>query len=187
MPKPILGLILGTSLGLLDGLSAYFYPDARPMLMTIVAVWAADVAAYAVGSTVGRRKIVPRISPGKTWEGTIAGLLSAGAVVILWSRPGLGVPASSVLLAILNVIDHEMNVQQAIDAPRFHHQWLPDRIAYEKFGLAPDTLLALKARGHTLFELASQGVAQAILLNAKEDLLEGGFDRRAPDSGAAGR
>lgn len=76
-------------------------PDCAfgPLLMTIVAVWAADVAAYVVGSTVGRRRIAPRISPGKTWEGTIAGVLAAAAVVVLWSRPQLGVPGSSLLVA----------------------------------------------------------------------------------------
>jgi phosphatidate cytidylyltransferase len=72
-----------------------------PVLMTMVAVWAADVGAYVIGSTVGRRRIVPRLSPGKTWEGTIAGLLAAAAVVILWSRPGLGVPTVAVVIALL--------------------------------------------------------------------------------------
>ena len=72
-----------------------------PLLMTIVAVWAADVAAYVVGSTVGRRKIVPRISPGKTWEGTVAGFLAAAAVVVLWSRPELGLPPESIAIALL--------------------------------------------------------------------------------------
>ena len=61
----------------------------------------AFVVAYVVGSTVGRRRIVPRISPGKTWEGTIAGFVAAGVVVILWSRPGLGVPLVSALIAVL--------------------------------------------------------------------------------------
>ena len=72
-----------------------------PLLMTIVAVWAADVVAYVVGSLVGRRKIVPHVSPGKTWEGTIAGLIAAGAVVILWSQPRLGPPPSSWAIALL--------------------------------------------------------------------------------------
>jgi phosphatidate cytidylyltransferase len=78
-------------------------PDCMwgPLLMTIVAVWAADVTAYVVGSTVGRRRIVPRISPGKTWEGTLAGFLAAGLVVVLWSRPGLGVPAVAIVIALL--------------------------------------------------------------------------------------
>ncbi|HEX9436352.1 MAG TPA: phosphatidate cytidylyltransferase [Candidatus Limnocylindria bacterium] len=71
------------------------------LLMTFLAVWAADVAAYAVGSSFGRRKIVPRISPGKTWEGTIAGFVVAAAVVILWNRPFLAFPAWAFSAAIL--------------------------------------------------------------------------------------
>jgi gamma-glutamyltranspeptidase / glutathione hydrolase len=80
-----------------------------------------------------------------------------------------------------------MNMQEAIDAPRFHHQWLPDRIAYEKFGLSPDTVAILRQKGHDLKEQGSQGAAQGILYRVKEDLLEGGSDRRAPDGAAIGR
>jgi gamma-glutamyltranspeptidase / glutathione hydrolase len=101
--------------------------------------------------------------------------------------PGGRTIINTVLLTILNVVDFGMNVQQAIDAPRFHHQWLPDRITYERFGLSPDTLALLKARGHTLVEIESQGAAQGIAFDAKTGVLEGGFDRRAPDGAAIGR
>jgi phosphatidate cytidylyltransferase len=72
-----------------------------PLLMTILAVWAADVTGYAVGSVAGRHRIVPRISPGKTWEGTIAGFLAAAAIVILWNRPHLGISVWSAVMAVL--------------------------------------------------------------------------------------
>jgi gamma-glutamyltranspeptidase/glutathione hydrolase len=84
-------------------------------------------------------------------------------------------------------VDFGMNVQEAIDAPRFHHQWLPDRVHYEKYGLSPDTLALLKTRGHALREIPWQGVAEGILYDAKADLLEGGSDRRRLDGGAIGR
>lgn len=75
-------------------------PDpSAPLLATIVAVWAADVAAYAVGSSYGRRKIAPAISPGKTWEGTIAGSLAAAAVVLLVIAPA-GIYGWAVLAAV---------------------------------------------------------------------------------------
>jgi gamma-glutamyltranspeptidase/glutathione hydrolase len=127
--------------------------------------------------------------PGKRMLSSMTPAILArdGRLFLVVGSPGGRTIINTVLQAILNVVDHEMNVQQAIDAPRFHHQWLPDRIAYEKFGLSPDTREALRGLGHTLHEVPTQGVAQAILVNAKEDLLEGGFDRRAPDSGAAGR
>jgi phosphatidate cytidylyltransferase len=80
-----------------------FGPARAPseLLMTFLAVWAADVSAYVVGSRFGRNKIAPRISPGKTWEGTIAGFAAAAAVVILWNRPFLAFPDSALAVALL--------------------------------------------------------------------------------------
>jgi len=69
------------------------------LLITILAVWAADVVAYVVGSSFGKRKIVPTLSPGKTWEGTIAGFLAAAAVVVLLMAP-TGVYVWAVLAAL---------------------------------------------------------------------------------------
>ncbi len=85
------------------GSERIFGPAQVPseLLMTFLAVWAADVAAYAAGSSFGRRRIAPRISPGKTWEGTIAGLVAAAAVVVLWERPFLGFPVWGYPAAIL--------------------------------------------------------------------------------------
>src|SRR4029453_3575060 len=56
--------------------------------------------------------------------------------------------SNTVLLIISNVIDHGMNMQEAIDSPRIHHQWLPDEIRDEPLGLSADTRRALEARGH---------------------------------------
>jgi gamma-glutamyltranspeptidase / glutathione hydrolase len=114
-------------------------------------------------------------------------LTKDGALAMVIGSPGGRTIINTVLLTILNVVDYGMNVQEAIDAPRFHHRWLPDRIDYEKWGLSPDTLAALAARGHALREVRLQGVAQGIVLDPRENLLEGGFDRRSADSGAAGR
>jgi CDP-diglyceride synthetase len=51
------------------------------VFMALLPTWAADIAAYVIGSLIGRRKLAPRISPGKTWEGTIAGFLAAASAV----------------------------------------------------------------------------------------------------------
>jgi gamma-glutamyltranspeptidase/glutathione hydrolase len=101
--------------------------------------------------------------------------------------PGGRTIINTVLLTILDVVDFGMNVQEAIDAPRFHHQWLPDRVDYERNGFSPDTITLLKQRGHAAREISSQGVVEAIVYNAKENVLEGGSDRRAPDGGVAAR
>ena len=110
-----------------------------------------------------------------------------GRPLLVTGSPGGRTIPSTVLLTVLNVLDFGMNPQEAVDAPRFHHQWLPDAIHYERHGLSADTREALAAKGHQLKEVGSQGVAQAILVNAKEGLLEGGCDRRAPDGAAIGQ
>lgn len=94
---------------------------------------------------------------------------------------------NSVLNTIIHAIDFGFNAQEAIDAPRLHHQWLPDRIAHERNAFSPDTLALLRGMGHTLIEMPFQGIAEAIILNPKDGLLEGGVDRRLPDGFAAGR
>ena len=71
------------------------------LLLALVLTWAADIAAYAVGSLWGSRPLAPRISPGKTWEGTCAGF-AAAAVVALVFAAGAGLPpASAVIVAVL--------------------------------------------------------------------------------------
>lgn len=57
---------------------------------------------------------------------------------------------SAVTQSVINVIDHDMNIQAAIDAPRIHHQWLPDEMLHEPYGLSPDTIAILTGMGHKL-------------------------------------
>ena len=67
------------------------------LLLAIGATWAADISAYAIGSVAGRRKIAPRISPGKTWEGTFGGFGGAAfAVLGISALFGLGRPEAAV-------------------------------------------------------------------------------------------
>ena len=105
---------------------------------------------------------------------------------MITGSPGGRTIINTLLLTILNVIDFGMNIQKAIDAPRFNHQWLPDRIRYERYGLSPDTVARLEAQGHTLQKSPSQGTVEAILFNLEEDLLEGAMDRRVQDGAAIG-
>ncbi len=109
-----------------------------------------------------------------------------GKLFMVTGSPGGRTIINTVLETIVNVLDHGMNAQEAVDAPRFHHQWLPDRINYERFGFSPDTVAILQKRGHALRVGGAQGVAQVIVVDPKTNVLEGGSDRRAPDGGAAG-
>src|SRR5690606_8954751 len=101
--------------------------------------------------------------------------------------PGGRTIINTVLQVILNVIDHDMNIARAIEAPRIHHQWLPDRLDFEQHALSPDTRDRLKSKGHKLNELghAAQGHAMGIVVAADEGWLAGSADSRSPDGGVA--
>lgn len=126
--------------------------------------------------------------PGKRMLSSMTPTIVAkdGDLFMVTGSPGGRTIINTVLLTILNVVDFGMNAQEAVDAPRFHHQWLPDAIRYERFGLARDVRESLERRGHRLEEVRAQGVAEVILWDARRKVLEGGLDRRAPDGGAAG-
>jgi len=107
-----------------------------------------------------------------------------GKLFMVTGSPGGRTIINTVLLTVLNVIDYGMNAQEAVDAPRLHHQWLPDRVDYERNGLSPDTLKLLEGMGHTLRAGGAQGVAEVILVDPRDGTLQGGSDRRAADGSA---
>lgn len=93
--------------------------------------------------------------------------------------PGGPTIINTVLQTLINSMVFKMNVQEAIDAPRFHHQWLPDEIRYERRGLVKDVMQNLQAMGHTLAERSSIGEAQGIAFNWQKKILYGAADPRA--------
>ena len=125
--------------------------------------------------------------PGKRMLSSMTPTIVAkdGELFMVTGSPGGRTIINTVLQTILNVVDHGMNAQEAVDAGRLHHQWLPDRISYEKLGFSPDTLEILENMGHTLRPTNGQGVAEVIIFNREEDVLEAGIDRRPLDGGAA--
>jgi gamma-glutamyltranspeptidase/glutathione hydrolase len=127
--------------------------------------------------------------PGKRPLSSMAPTMVArdGRLMMVAGSPGGRTIPSTVLELLLNVIDFGMNAQEAVDQPRFFHQWLPDRIHVEKHGFSLDTVKALEALGHEVTEIEKQGVAEVILLNPRDGMIEGASDRRAPDGAAVGR
>lgn len=87
---------------------------------------------------------------------------------------------SAVMQTVINMIDHDMNIQQAIDAPRIHHQWLPDHIYYEPYGMSPDTRRILESYGHR-FNSSPGYIASAtgIEIEAKTNVKLGAIDSRS--------
>jgi gamma-glutamyltranspeptidase/glutathione hydrolase len=86
-----------------------------------------------------------------------------GRVFLVTGTPGGSRIITTVLQVVLNVIDHQMNIAEAVAAPRIHHQWLPD-IVFAERGLSPDTLRLLEARGHKIITAATSGSANSIML-----------------------
>ena len=127
--------------------------------------------------------------PGKRMLSSMAPTIIAkdGQLFMVTGTPGGRTIINTVLTTILNVIDYGMNAQEAVDAGRMHHQWLPDRLSIERFGFSADTIKMLQAMGHTVTEGGGQGAAQVIVFNQKDNMLEGGVDRRPADGGAAGK
>jgi gamma-glutamyltranspeptidase / glutathione hydrolase len=78
------------------------------------------------------------------------------------------------------MIDHDMNIQQAIDAPRVHHQWLPDELVYEPLGMSSDTLKVLQGFGHKFPERpANIASMTAIAVEEKTGVRLGAIDSRS--------
>jgi gamma-glutamyltranspeptidase/glutathione hydrolase len=94
--------------------------------------------------------IAPRKKPLSAMTPTI--VMRDGKVWFAVGSPGGSTIINTVLQVVVNVVDYGMNIQQAIDAPRFHHQWMADKIAYESFEFSRDTQEALEKMGHIFAE-----------------------------------
>jgi len=87
---------------------------------------------------------------------------------------------SAILQGIVNVIDHQMNIQQAIDAPRIHHQWYPDQILYEPFGISPDTKKLLESYGQKFVGRPQYFAGATAIMIGEDGVRLGAEDSRSP-------
>ncbi|MEN6534300.1 MAG: gamma-glutamyltransferase [Bryobacteraceae bacterium] len=135
-------------------------------------------AANAAGLVQGEANAIqPGKRPLSSMTPTI--VLRDGRLYMVAGSPGSGRIINTVLQVLLNVIDFGMNLQDAVDWPRFHHQWKPDKLFVER-GISPDTLALLRARGHTIETVRGIGEAAAILS-------DGGWLQGAADSRMEGK
>ncbi len=107
-----------------------------------------------------------------------------GKPVLVVGSPGGRTIINTVLQVILNVVDHRMNIAQAVEAPRIHHQWLPDITSFEALGISKDTRALYVERGHTVRIRGSQGRAHSISITGGS--FYGAADSRAYDGRAKG-
>ncbi len=106
-----------------------------------------------------------------------------GEPLLATGSPGGSRIITTTAQVIMNVIDHRMNIAEAVAAPRIHHQWLPDELRVES-GISPDTVAALTARGHRVVEKNAMGSANSVLRSSSGFL--GSADPRRRGALAAG-
>ena len=108
------------------------------------------------------------IAPGKRPLSSMSPTIVTqnGKPLMVLGTPGGSQIITVVLHTLLNVVDYGMTVQEAVDAPRFHQQWLPDRVFIERFALSPDTQRILVDMGHRFAPLPPANHMAAILIGA---------------------
>ena len=127
-----------------------------------------------------------KIEPGKRMLSSMSPTIVQrnGRNFLVTGSPGGSRIITTTLQVIMNVIDHKMNIQSAVSAPRIHHQWLPDEIRMEQ-GISPDTVELLEARGHKVTTSRAMGAIQSIMID-EDGTLYGGADPRRSTSSAIG-
>jgi gamma-glutamyltranspeptidase/glutathione hydrolase len=126
------------------------------------------------------------IAPGKRPLSSMSPTLveKDGRIFLVLGSPGGSRIITTVLEAIINILDYGMGPQEAVDAPRLHHQGLPDEVAYERSGLPPGTITALGGMGYKLVEQKPWGAVE--LIEIANGQLYGANDSRRPAGAAIG-
>jgi gamma-glutamyltranspeptidase/glutathione hydrolase len=127
-----------------------------------------------------------QIAPGKRMlsSQTPTILAKDGKVVLVTGSPGSRTIINTVLCVVVNVVDYDMNIRDAVDAPRLHHQWFPDRARFEATRRYPEAVQRLRQMGHTI-QSTRQGDAHSIWVDPKTGRYYGAADRRIDGKVAA--
>jgi len=107
-----------------------------------------------------------------------------GKLVLITGSPGGRTIINTVLTVVLGVTEYGLTGREAVDLPRIHHQWMPDRISYEEGQLKPPAISGLKALGHELITTPRQGDAHTVWVSA-DGTAYGVNDTRSPDGKAS--
>ena len=120
------------------------------------------------------------IAPGKRPLSAMAPtmVLKDGKLLLVLGSPGGPRIISTVANILMGVVDYGLDIQAAVNAPRFHHQWEPDQIYVERVGLSPDTLKMLEARGHKIVVQGYWSDGECIAIDPKTGDLLGAPDGR---------
>jgi gamma-glutamyltranspeptidase / glutathione hydrolase len=127
--------------------------------------------------------IAPNKRPLSAMTPTI--VLKDGKVWLVLGTPGGPTIITTVANVLLGVVDFGLDIQQAVNSPRFHHQWMPDRIMLERDRFSPDTVNLLKARGHAI-SWGGIGDAECIQIDLQTGERLGASDARNVSGKAVG-
>lgn len=129
-----------------------------------------------------------RIDPGKRMLSSMSPTIVAknGKPVLVIGSPGGRTIINTVFQTVLNVLEYDMRIDRAIEAMKIHHQWLPDRILYERNLLSPDTRKSLEAMGHTLVPTSRLGVLMGITYDPETGTFVGHSDSSSMNGAAKG-
>jgi len=124
--------------------------------------------------------VANEVQPGKRMLSSMTPTIIAkdGKPLLVVGSPGGSRIITTVLQVVLNVLDYGMDVQEAVDAPRFHHQWLPDELRIERQGFPKDVVQALEGFGHKVVVQGDMGDVHAIWIDPKTGVRYGASDPR---------
>ncbi len=162
----------------------------------------AEGAGYLLNNEMGDFNAVPGVTNRNGQIGTAPNLIApqkrmlssmAPTIVARGGKPlfAIGSPGgrtiiNTTLQAIMNVVDFDMNIAEAVEAPRIHHQWLPDVTSFEGSGFSTDSMALYEDMGHELRARGEQGTAMGVYHDRDSGLFLGGSDSRAGDGAAVG-
>ena len=157
---------------------------------------------YLLNNELGDFNAVPGVTNERGLIGTAANLVAPekrplssmtptivaqnGKPVFAVGSPGGKTIINTTMQLILNVIDHDFNIAESVEAGRIHHQWLPDFTSMEINTLSPDTIRLYEERGHRLMDRGTQGAAMGVYHDREEGLYLGAADSRRGDGAAVG-
>jgi gamma-glutamyltranspeptidase / glutathione hydrolase len=123
------------------------------------------------------------IEPGKRMLSSMTPVIveKEGKLFLVAGSPGGSTIPTSVFQVIINVTDYNMNIWQAVDTGRFHHQWLPDRISFERSSIDSAALGMLNRMGHVTYPVGGLGRVNAICV-LQDGRLAGAGDKRGDNS-----
>ena len=157
---------------------------------------------YLLNNEMGDFNAVPGVTTSRGLIGTAPNLVEPekrplssmtptivakdGKPIFTAGSPGGKTIINTTMQVIVNVIDHEMNIAQSVEAGRIHHQWLPDVTSIEAGSLSLDTVRLYEEKGHRVTERGGQGAAMAVYHDRENGLFEGAADSRRGDGAAVG-